>query len=202
MPRRAWSRSDPRDYLALDLHVHAVLAGVPVHDVWQVDLPGGGEGRTLVDLEPFMSFGEVAEAHPVVRFLFWLRGWLGSLFGWDDAPREGVAETRLARVPQEILDRSSRPPGSSDGPFEILYVLDHERVSEIRNATVQAYSVLVMEPTKGGYRALWAIHVAPVGPITRFYMALITPFRRSLIYPAVLRQVHRKWVAAYGTQGR
>lgn len=194
---RAWSKIDPQTYRSLDLHAHRVLEEVPLHDVWQVELPGGGEGRTVADFHRLMSFDSVAEANPVVGFLFKLRGWLGSIFGWDAAPRESAARgpTLLDRVPKEVLERSLEPPGSPDGPFNLLYALDGERVSEVRNATVRAYSVLAMKSVDGGYRAFWAIHVASVGPITGFYMALIAPFRRFLVYPAILRHVHRAWVA-------
>ena len=31
-----------------------------------------------------------------------------------------------------------------------------------------------------------------------FYMALIAPFRRFLVYPAILRHLHRSWLARFG----
>jgi len=93
--------------------------------------------------------------------------------------------------------RSLVESGTADGPFTILYVHAREAVSDIRNTTVHAFSVLALERFPSGYRLFWAIHVAPVGRLTTFYMALIDPFRRLLIYPALLRHLHRAWVAAH-----
>jgi len=93
--------------------------------------------------------------------------------------------------------RSLVEPGTADGPFTVLYVHSYEAVSEIRNATVHAFSVFALEPRLSGYRLFWAIYVAPVGRLTAFYMAVIDPFRRLLIYPAILRHLHRTWVAAH-----
>jgi len=33
----------------------------------------------------------------------------------------------------------------------------------------------------------------PVGAITRAYMLLIDPFRRFIVYPAVLRRIQEEW---------
>jgi hypothetical protein len=80
----------------------------------------------------------------------------------------------------------------------LLYGLERESVSEIRNATVHAFSVGALDPTAGGYTLYWAVYVRPVGRVTRVYMALIDPFRRMLVYPAILRGLHDAWVAKYG----
>ncbi|UCC74171.1 MAG: hypothetical protein JSV86_06315, partial [Gemmatimonadota bacterium] len=49
--------SAPAAYLSLDLRVHTLLADIPLHDVWVADLPGGGTGRTLVDVHEAMAGG-------------------------------------------------------------------------------------------------------------------------------------------------
>jgi hypothetical protein len=48
-----------------------------------------------------------------------------------------------------------------------------------------------------GYRLYWAIYVRSVGRITVPYMRLIDPFRRFIIYPAVLRSVHAAWTREF-----
>ncbi len=191
-----WSRADPDAYLRLDLHAHLVLQGVPLHDVWRVALPRGGSGRTIADVRSLVT-AEPLRLGPVVRGLFGLRTWLGSLFGWDSlaaTPEDSLFD----RVPEELRRRSVPPPGSHDGPFVLLYGLERESVSEIRNATVHAFSVGALDPTAGGYTLYWAVYVRPVGRVTRVYMALIDPFRRMLVYPAILRGLHDAWVAKYG----
>jgi hypothetical protein len=58
---------------------------------------------------------------------------------------------------------------------------------------VHAFSVFALLERSSGYRLFWAIYVRPVGRITSWYMRLIDPFRRVLIYPAVLRYVRAAW---------
>jgi hypothetical protein len=101
------------------------------------------------------------------------------------------------RVPEQDRRHSLVEPGTADGPFTVLYVHPHEAVSEIRNAIVHAFSVLALQPSGRGYRLFWAIYVARVGWQTALYMALIDPFRRWIIYPALLRHLHRAWMATH-----
>jgi hypothetical protein len=192
---------DPAQFRRLDLRAHALLAGVPLHDVWRVELPGGGPGRKLADARALMGAENLTSINPVVRFLFRLRSWLGRVFGWDSPTRTPSARSFVHRLSDEDRAQSIVAPGSSDGPFTVLYVRPFESASEIRNATVHAFSVFAFEPCAGGYRLFWAIYVAPVSRLTAFYMALIDPFRRVLIYPAILRRVHRSWCAAHGEAG-
>lgn len=88
-------------------------------------------------------------------------------------------------------------PGTLDGPFSVLYVHTMEAVSEIRNATVHGFLVWALEPTPDGYQLFWAIHVLPVGVWTKPYLALIDPFRRWLVYPALLRRIHESWTREF-----
>jgi hypothetical protein len=187
---------DPASFRRRDLRAHELLSEVPLHDVWMVELPGGGPDRTLADARVFMSAEKLMSLNPVVRGLFQLRAWLGRSFRWDSATRTLGAQSFVHRLSDEDRKQSLIEPGSPDGPFTVVYVRPFEAVSEIRNATVHAFSVLAFEPCSGGYRLLWAIYVAPVSRLTALYMALIDPFRRVLIYPAVLRHVHRSWCAA------
>jgi hypothetical protein len=46
----------------------------------------------------------------------------------------------------------------------------------------------------------WAVYVKPVSWLTPVYMAVIEPFRRFVVYPAILRQIRRAWVAAYKSE--
>lgn len=194
---RAWSRASPGQYQALDLRAHALLAAVPLHDVWQVELPGGGPGRTIEDVRALLRAERLRALGPAVRALFALRWWLGRVLGWDAPRPDDAARSYRQRLSAEDRARSQVAPGTPDGPFAVLYVHEREAVSEIRNATVHAFSVLALEPRTAGYRLLWAIHVARVGWLTRFYMALIDPFRRLVVYPAVLGYLGRAWRAAY-----
>ena len=48
-----------------------------------------------------------------------------------------------------------------------------------------------------GLSAFWAIYVLPVSVWTRPYMTLIDPFRRRLVYPALLRRIHESWARQF-----
>ncbi|HJQ98144.1 MAG TPA: DUF2867 domain-containing protein [Candidatus Polarisedimenticolaceae bacterium] len=176
----------------LDLRAHALLADVPLHDVWAVDL-GGPPGRTILDLKRALIGENLAAANPAVKALFAFRWWLGRVLGWD-RERAGTAETSYAhRLTPEDRQRTLVTPGTKEGPFTVLFVSKREAISEIQNATVHGFSVLALDEHPSGYRLYWAIYVRPVGPLTRAYMLLIDPFRRFIVYPAVLRRIAAAW---------
>ena len=181
------------EYERLDLRAHALLADVPLHDVWAVELPGGGPGRTVVDLRAVVSLESLTAANAAVRLLFRLRAWLGRVFGWDREPPQAPRESFLERLSAEDRASSLVAPGTPEGPFRVLFVSPREAISEIQNFTVHAFSVFALAERPGGYRLYWAIYVRPVGRITSWYMRLIDPFRRLIIYPAVLRYIRAAW---------
>ncbi len=196
---RPWRRTDGQRFRELPFELHAVLAGIPLHDSWELDLPGAGAKYTIADTRALLSAEALREVSPVVRFLFGLRAAMGRWFKWDakaETPRESKPERHF--VSPEILAQSRAEPGTSDGPFVLLYALDEETVSEIRNATVHAFSALALERTDFGTRVHWGIYVEPVGGLTTFYMALIAPFRRYLVYPAILQFAYDRWMARAG----
>ena len=56
-------------------------------------------------------------------------------------------------------------------------------------------------PAAAGYRLYLAVYVRPVSWLTRPYLFSIEPFRRFLLYPAMLRRIRRAWVARYASAG-
>jgi hypothetical protein len=177
----------------LDLRAHALLAGVPVHDVWAIDLPDGGPGRTIADLRPLLSGRNLMSVSPAVKFLFALRWQLGRLFAWDHEPPGASEESWLHRLSPADREGSLVPPGTREGPFRVLFTSPRETILEIQNATVHGFSVFALVESVSGYRFYWGVYVRPVGRLTAWYMRLIDPFRRILIYPAVLRHVRTAW---------
>jgi Protein of unknown function (DUF2867) len=174
-------------------HVHRFLADVPLHDVWEIRLEGGGPGRHVTDFRAVVdrSFAHVAGS---VRFLFGLRGALGKVLRLDEGAAAGPGPgSYVHRLSDEERRRSLEPPGTPWGIFRLVYAFEDEALGEILNRTVHAFSFMGMLPAPGGYRAHWAIYVRPVGGLTRPYMALIDPFRRWLIYPSVIRGIERTW---------
>lgn len=187
------------EYERLALRAHSLLADVPLHDVWAAELPGGGGGLTLLELRSLLSLETLTTANVAVRFLFALRFRLGRVFGWDREPPQASRESYLQRLSAEERESSLVPPGTAEGPFRVLYVSPHEAISEIQNATVHGFSVFALTESASGHRLYWAIYVRPVGRISGWYMRLIDPFRRWLIYPSILRRVGALWASRSGS---
>jgi len=181
------------EFERIELRAHSLLADVPLHDVWMVELSGGGPGRTLVDLRALLAVENLADSNAAVRFLFGLRARLGRIFGWDREPPQESRASFLQRLSAADRERSLVAPGTPEGAFRVLFVSPRESISEIRNSTVHAFSVFALVEGSSGYRLYWGIYVRPVGRITSWYMRLIDPFRRVIIYPAVLRTIRAAW---------
>ena len=186
-------RVTPEEYERLDLRAHSLLAGVPLHDVWAVDLPKRTSGRTIADLRALLAEQNLRSANAVVNALFAFRTWLGRTFGWDRTPARAPEESFVHRLSDADVASSLVTPGTIEGPFRVLFVSPREAISEIHNSTVHAFSVFALFERSADYRFYWAIYVQPVGRITSWYMRLIDPFRRFLIYPAVLRHIRAAW---------
>ena len=188
-------RATPAEFRALNLRCHTVLSDVPLHDVWAIPLDGGGPGRTIQDARAIL-FGDPNLAS---RALFTLRSALGRVFGWDDERHDPPAASYSHRLTEADRAASLVPPGTREGPFRVLYVLRDEALNELRNATVHAFLALALTQRPEGYTLYLAIYVKPVSRLTPLYMALIDPFRRFIVYPALCRQAQQGWLRAYAT---
>jgi len=190
-------RIDPGEFRARPLRVHAFLHDVPLEDVWAIRLPGGGAGRTIQDVRTVFIAG-VEAAPPVVKGLFRLRGRIGALLGWDRKRLAWTTESYVHRLSPADRAQSMVAPGTPDGRLSLLYRFENEQLSERRNATVHAFSSLSIGPMPGGYLVYWAIYVQPVHRFTRPYMRAIAPFRRLVVYPAIIRKMQSAWAERYG----
>ena len=187
-------RASPTEYLALELRAHDLLQHVPLYDVSVVDLPGGGAGRSIADVRALDS---AAPPSRIASALFGLRHLLGRVFAWDDI-RIDKNHSLAGLLSERDRNESDVPAGTPDGPFRVLYRFRNEQLSEIRNATVQGYVCTALIPTAIGYRFFLAVYVIPVAWLTRPYLLAIEPFRRFLLYPAMLRRIRRAWLEKYG----
>jgi hypothetical protein len=186
-------RITPSEFRARPLRVHAVLHDVPLEDVWAIPLAGGGPGRTVRDLRTAMAAGE-DRAPGVVRLLFRLRWRLGAWFGWDASrPEWKTDDAFTGRLSAEDRARSQVLQGTPDGKFSVLYRFEDEQLAELRNATVHAFASISIQPVPGGYLAYLGVFVQPVHGLTSLYMAAIRPFRRWVVYPAIIRTVQAVW---------
>jgi Protein of unknown function (DUF2867) len=161
-------RIEHREFLALPLRAHSLLRGARLRDVSVVDLPGGGEGRTATEVRALLEVAR--QAYPArVRALIALRRMLGKALRWDAAAR----------------------------PLRLAFAFPHELILEADNATVRAFACLALRPQAGGYRLYLAVYTENVSWFTPLYMTLIEPFRRFVVYPAMLKNLREAWVTAY-----
>src|SRR5215469_2492169 len=110
----------PVEFERLPLRVHAFLAGVPLHDVWAVDLPRPWGGITLAEF--LRRAGDLfRQPPPAVRALLSVRLYLGGLFGWDQVTPGAFSESFARRLTDEDRARSLVPAGTARGLFRIVY---------------------------------------------------------------------------------
>lgn len=195
---RPWGRISEAEYRERGLLAHGLLAAVPLHDVWRVFLPESPRRPfSMVEVRQVaLSLARDRSLGPVVSGLFGIRRRFGASRPGGTRPAERTPQKSMVhRVPQEVLSESLVQPGSRDGPFRVVYVLREEALSEVRNKILEAYLVGALRPVPGGCELLLAVHVFRATLWTRPYLALISPFRRFLVYPQIFRRVHEKWQA-------
>lgn len=185
-------RVDPAEYESLPLQAFQFVQGFPLHDVWLVELEDA-TSCTLQDLRTLMTPESFRSLNPVVRSLFFLRSVLGRIFRLDSTPGDESARGLIEKVPTHLADASLVPPGTPEGPFQTLYALPTEAAYQALNATVHAILSVALVRSVSGHRFFWATYVKPVGRITSFYMRVIDPFRRAVVYPGLESWLKRIW---------
>ncbi len=183
------------EFYALPLRVHTFLAGVPLHDVWAVDLPRPRERVTLAEFNPLESQDRVIGRLPApARALFRLRFFLGRIFHLEAQPKGAGATSFASRLTPEDCARSSVEAGTPDGLFRVVYRFENELLLELHNRTAHAAAVSALAGTADSYRFYFAVYVAKASWITPVYMGLIDPFRRWMVYPAMLKNIRATWL--------
>jgi hypothetical protein len=84
-------------------------------------------------------------------------------------------------------------PGTLEGLFRVVYRFENEQLVEIQNRTVHAAALSALVERDSSYRFYIAVYVCPRTWITPLYMSLIDPFRRWVIYPALLKKIRADW---------
>ena len=174
--------------------IHELTPDFRIEDVWALPAAGGpGDFRVLVGA---FAAGDPADgANGVVRALWAVRWTLGRVLGWD-AGNAGLG-TRVSSLRERLpADLRAAPPGPELAglPFRSLYLLEDEWAAEIANRTMHGVLHLGWVAEAGGaYRGQMAVLVKPNGLLGDAYMAAIRPARHLLVYPALLRQIERRW---------
>jgi len=181
------------EFYELPLRVHAFLADVPLHDVWAVDLPVHRDGVTLSEFLSRASRDRIDRLPPAARALFRLRFFLGRIFRLEAEPEDALAASFGSRLTTEDRARSLIVPGTPDGMFRVVYRFENEQLLEVQNRTVHAAALSALAEMADSYRFYFAVYVRQRKWITPFYMGLIDPFRKRIIYPALLKEIRTTW---------
>ncbi len=177
------------EFERLPLRVHDFLAGVPLHDVWVVNLPRARSGITLDEFLRTASSCLLTPS-PVV---------VGRLVGWDREPAATAWETFATRLTTADRSKSLAPAGTREGLFRVVYHFENEQLLELINRTAHAAALSALVETANAYRFYFGVYVRSVSHFTPMYMALIDPFRKLVVYPSLLRTVRAKWNKTFGT---
>jgi Protein of unknown function (DUF2867) len=183
----------PTEFCTLPLRVHTLLADVPLHDVWAVDLPTPRGGVTLSEFLRQASLGGTCRLPPVARALIRLRLFLGRIFRLEAEPKNSLAASFRSRLTPEDRARSFVMSGTAEGLFRVAYRFENEQLLEVQNRTVHAAALSALVERADSYRFYFAVYVRQRTWITPFYMGLIDPFRKWIIYPAMLRTIRATW---------
>jgi len=185
-------RISTQEFERLPLRVHDFLAGVPLHDVWAVDLPWARSGITLDELLRTQS-ACLCKPPSLVRSLLNIRFFVGRIFGWDREPAATAWESFATRLTTADRSRSLAPAGTREGLFRVVYRFENEQLLELINRTAHAAALSALVETANGYRFYFGVYVRSVSRFTPIYMALIDPFRKLVVYPSLLRGVRTRW---------
>jgi hypothetical protein len=204
-----------QEFERLPLRVHDLLAGVPLHDVWAIDLPRTRSGITLDEFLRTASArsqvgcdccesdssgkGRLLTRSPVVRALLNIRFFAGRLLGWDREPAATAWETFATRLTTADRSKSLAPAGTREGLFRVVYHFENEQLLELINRTAHAAALSALVETANAYRFYFGVYVQNVGRFTPVYMALIDPLRKLIVYPSLLRSIRASWNQAFGT---
>lgn len=191
-------QSSIQEFERLPLRVHTFLAGVPLHDVWFVDLPRWRVGVTLDD---FLRTASNCLFTPssLVRMLLNIRFFVGRFFDWDRESVATAAKTFATRLTDTDYSRSLAAAGTQKGFFRVVYRFENEQLVELINRTVHAAALSALIETPTAYRFYLGVYVRSASRFTPFYMALIDPFRKMIVYPSLLHGVRARWNQAFGS---
>ena len=176
--------------------IHELTQDFRLEDVWALPTPGGP--KDFPRLVEMIAAGDSTETSSRPARALWALRWkLGEVFGWDDADPASLSKRQMLRdrLREDLRDGPAGPDFDAL-PFTSVYLLDDEWAAEIANKTVHGVMHLSwVEDGSGGYRGQMAVYVKPNGLLGEAYMRAIKPFRYLVVYPAMLRQLKRRWEA-------
>jgi hypothetical protein len=174
--------------------IHELTRDFRLEDVWE--LPAGGGPDDFPRLVQLIASGGPSQGSSRAARMLWAIRWkAGKLLGWDstDAGVGSRVATLRDRLPADLRAALSGPEFEAL-PFTSLYLTNDEFAAEIANRTMHGVMHLGWVPDQaGGYRGQMAILVKPNGLLGTAYMTAIRPFRRLIVYPAMMREGRELW---------
>jgi hypothetical protein len=176
--------------------IHELARDFRLEDVWALPTPGSPDDfPRLVQL---MASGDPSHGSSRAARTLWAIRWqVGKLLGWDGPDHSHGSErpTLRDRLPADLRDTPSGPDFKAL-PFTSLYLIDDEWAAEIVNRTMHGVLHIGWVPDqKGGYHGQMAVLVKPNGLLGTAYMSIISPFRHLIVYPLMMRDIGRDWLA-------
>jgi hypothetical protein len=188
--------------------IHEIVPDFTLEDVWALPVHGGpNDFPKLLELGTSLDPAN-ADSLPA-RALWRIRDRLGAWFdlGRISEPDDGEQALRIPGSEQTSLaerlpdDLRNSPWDHDFGslPFRPLYRTDTESAAEISNKTVHGVMHLAwVDRGNGRFQGQMGVYVKPRGAFGKAYMAFIKPFRYWVVYPALMRQIERRWQARQG----
>jgi hypothetical protein len=182
-------------FYEIPLKAHDFLEGVPMHSLDFIELKGGDKGMLMDEIYRLTTLNQAEEMKfgLVTKTLFWLRGVIGKIMGWDDVPEMVKKNSWISKLSKEEQEKSLIPSGKVESINTILYCFDHEILFEIINRTVHCFWVITSVEKADGYDLYIAVYVKKINWRTPIYMALISPVLKWIIYPAVGKGIKQNW---------
>lgn len=174
--------------------IHAVAPDFALEDVWALPVTAGPDDFPQV-VDRVCALDAERSGPLAVRALWAIRWKLGALLGWDgdDTGVGARVATLRDRVPDELRDTASaRSRAFAHLPFAPLYETRDEFAAELANATMHGVMHLGWVPAGDGtFSAQMAVLVKPNGIKGKACMSAIRPFRRLVVYPALMKRAGR-----------
>ena len=185
-------RMSPEEFDARDFRINSLLADVPLHDAWAIDLKGH-PSPTLEELGSVFQGFSPFQITPAIMGLGMLREVVNLAFGWDDPRWTDATQSFVHRLSETDRQHSTTEPGKTFGSWRVLYACPQEGVVETINGTVHVAVAATIGEGPDGPRLFLSFRVREVNWTTPFYLRMIDPARRFYVYPLLLRQFAHSW---------
>lgn len=166
-------------------------------DTHSAYLQGGPDTIDLAYMESLFGPHAQADLAWPARALIALREWLGTAVGWDKEKESASPplDSYFWSMTEEEIASCLKAPGRTEGPARILWNDEKSLVAEVLNATCQAFAVAWLEERE----ARISVFVIETKWWSKYYLALIEPFRKWIVYPALVKWIEDGWRKAHLT---